>query len=491
MRLFFATLLAGALVFCGGKCYAQYNVKQIDSLYNIVDQSHDTKLCLKLGDIIYNASKAINYEQGMLKARVVCGIKCYDVSRWEDAFKYATAGEGLATKVHDIPSLTLLSIIKGTSYTYLGFYKEGRQTLLNAIPMAQNIADADVRHFRIGNICFSLGLNNEMSGGDLRTTLVFRQKSYDEQIKISKKSKYIKRLSTAIVNIGDIYFKLRQYDSAAYYLNKAISLSTERNIYNFHAVGMASIDLGRLFYQEHKYRESEIYYQKALTVQAELKNGYHIRDICMGLSKVYIAQKKNKEAQQYLDRGIALSDSIARVEKNAIKTPLSYIANNDIQQLSETRRASVRIIMLTCILFIIVVGAACFYLHRLKENQKEKTKEFDELVEKLEHNNSVKPVSKADALKEIVDLVMSNNPAFLMKFNEFDTGFIKKISAIAPNLVASEIEFCVLLRLNFETKEIARYTKTSVRAVEGKKYRIRKKLAIPSNVDLTTVMTQI
>ncbi|WP_183561928.1 helix-turn-helix transcriptional regulator [Mucilaginibacter sp. SP1R1] len=491
MKLFFAGLIAAALAFCGSNSYAQYRVKQIDSIYAIIDQSHDTKRCLTLGNIIYNASKAIGYEQGMLKAKVICGVKCYDASRWEDAFRYSTEGEELAAKLHDTTSLTLLSIIKGTSYTYLGFYKEGRQTLLNAIPLALHIPDADVRHFRIGNICFSLGLNNEMSGGNLRTTLMFRQKSYDEQLKISKKSKYVIRLSTAVVNMGDIYFKLKQYDSAAYYLNRAINLSAQHNIYNLHAKGMASTDLGELFYREHRYRESEIYYQKALVAYTELKNGYHIRDIYMGLSKVCIALKQNREAQKYLDMGMQLSDSIARVEKNAIKTPLGYIAKNDAQQLSENKRRIYWIILTTSIFFIITISAVCVYLHRLKKVQQEKAKEIDDLMKKLEHNGNFSPVFKSAELKEIVELAINNNPAFLMKYNEFDAEFSKKLFNIAPNLVASEIEFCVLLRLNFETKEIARYTRTSVRAVEGKKYRIRKKLGVPSNVDLNVMMTRI
>jgi DNA-binding CsgD family transcriptional regulator len=62
---------------------------------------------------------------------------------------------------------------------------------------------------------------------------------------------------------------------------------------------------------------------------------------------------------------------------------------------------------------------------------------------------------------------------------------------IAPHLVASEIELCILLRLNFETKEIARHTKASVRAIEGKKYRVRKKLNIPSDQDINIWMAHV
>ncbi len=491
MKRSLSKLLLAVLILLGAKSNAQYSKKQIDSLYNIVDQSHDTKLCLKLGKAIYDASKIINYENGMLKSLVICGVKCYDASRWEDVFRYSTEGEGLATKLQDIPVLTLLAIMKGTSYTYLGFYKEGEQTLKSAIPLAQKITDPNLRHFRLGNTYFSLGLNNEMAGGNLKTTLLFRRKSYNEQLYITKKNKYFIRLATAVVNMGDIFYKLKQNDSAVYYLNKAIDLATEHNIYNLHARGLACIDLGDLYYHEQKYKESEVYYKRALSAYAELKNGYHIRDICVGLSKVYIALKENGEAQKYLDKSVQLTDSITNAEKAAIKTPLDYITASNEQQLIKNRIGYNRIIIAVSSLLTIAVCCVCFYRYRFKRTLEVSKKEIDVLMEKIVQNGDNRTASKINDLKEIVELATSNNPAFLIKFNEFDKHFSKKILSIAPNLVATEIEFCVLLHLNFETKEIARYTKTSVRAVEGKKYRIRKKLGIPSDQDINIWMTNI
>jgi hypothetical protein len=144
------------------------------------------------------------------------------------------------------------------------------------------------------------------------------------------------------------------------------------------------------------------------------------------------------------------------------------------------------------IVFIVKLNKAEILLreeNQLSVNQAQE--KIDELVKKIELNEYDQSPSKMDELKAIVQLAVENNPAFFIKFNEFDTEFSKKLLVIAPNLVASEIEFCVLLRLNFETKEIARYTRTSVRAVEGKKYRIRKKIGIPSTIDINIWMTQI
>jgi DNA-binding NarL/FixJ family response regulator len=132
-----------------------------------------------------------------------------------------------------------------------------------------------------------------------------------------------------------------------------------------------------------------------------------------------------------------------------------------------------------------------FYRDKLKKEIKGSTKRVNELIEKIEINEDKRSPAKVEELKAVMQLAVNNNPAFLLKFNEFDPNFGLKLLNIAPALVAIEIEFCALLRLNLETKEIARYTKTSVRSVEGKKYRIRKKLSIPSDQDINTWMTRL
>ncbi|WP_421940297.1 helix-turn-helix transcriptional regulator [Pedobacter sp.] len=144
------------------------------------------------------------------------------------------------------------------------------------------------------------------------------------------------------------------------------------------------------------------------------------------------------------------------------------------------------------IVFIIRLNNAELLLRAENEEEVHRAKQkINELMEKIELNEQDRSPAKMEELKSIVELAVENNPAFLVKFNEFDTSFSKKLLDIAPTLVAAEIEFCVLLRLNFETKEIARYTKSSVRSVESKKYRIRKKLNIPSTMDINIWMTQI
>ncbi|MDQ0594199.1 chromosomal replication initiation ATPase DnaA [Chryseobacterium ginsenosidimutans] len=85
---------------------------------------------------------------------------------------------------------------------------------------------------------------------------------------------------------------------------------------------------------------------------------------------------------------------------------------------------------------------------------------------------------------EILTLAKENSPRLLNKFRLVDPDFFSKLSAIQPNLKNSELIFCIYLKLNLTTKEIATYTFVTPKAIQNRKNRLRKKLSIASNVDI-------
>jgi tetratricopeptide (TPR) repeat protein len=478
MNRIFAISIVVTFIFSGARSYAQYNRKQIDGLLDSANHS-DLEQGIKLAMTAYNASKAMDYQEGMVRALLLRAVKCSNVRHYEDAFRYAVEAESAA--INNPRYLAVLAVIKGISYTNLGFYQDGKETLISAIPIAQNIPDSDQRHERLGNIYVALSENNELSKGDIKTTFIYTKKSYMEYGKIKNTSRFAYVIALPLANLGNIFLKLKQYDSAKFYLNKAVLLANRDN--EDISAALADNDLGRLYFQQKKYLTAEIYFKIALNANAELKNANELKDACVGLSKVYTALNDNVKAQQYLERSVELSDSLANVEKTAIKTPLNYIVKYKEQQLAESKGRDLWIMLLICALLMATISIVFLNRYRFKKEIKLSTEKMNELVKKIELNENNSSPSKIEKLKEVVQLAVNNNPAFLMKFNEFDPEFSKRLLKIAPSMIAPEIEFCALLRLNFETKEIARYNRLSVRAVEGKKYRIRKKLNIPHEHD--------
>ena len=70
-------------------------------------------------------------------------------------------------------------------------------------------------------------------------------------------------------------------------------------------------------------------------------------------------------------------------------------------------------------------------------------------------------------------------------FNNADKEFLKKIKTAHPNLTNNDLKLCAYLRLNLSSKDIAPLLNISLRSVEIKRYRLRKKMNLSHNEGLT------
>ncbi|HZJ73189.1 MAG TPA: LuxR C-terminal-related transcriptional regulator, partial [Perlabentimonas sp.] len=67
----------------------------------------------------------------------------------------------------------------------------------------------------------------------------------------------------------------------------------------------------------------------------------------------------------------------------------------------------------------------------------------------------------------------------------------KKLLNKYPNLTTNDLRLCSYLKMNFSTKEIARLLNNSTRAVEISRYRLRKKLNLSHDENLTEFLISI
>ena len=95
------------------------------------------------------------------------------------------------------------------------------------------------------------------------------------------------------------------------------------------------------------------------------------------------------------------------------------------------------------------------------------------------------------SIKELFELAWQNDSSFYHQFRQSFPDFDNKLLEINPSIKISDIEFCALIKLNFNTKQIATIKKMTVGAVEAKKYRIRKKLNISSTENIYIMISKI
>jgi DNA-binding CsgD family transcriptional regulator len=80
---------------------------------------------------------------------------------------------------------------------------------------------------------------------------------------------------------------------------------------------------------------------------------------------------------------------------------------------------------------------------------------------------------------------------FVDAFNNADKDFLKKVKVAHQSLTPNDLRLCAFLRLNLSSKEIAPLLNISVRSVEIKRYRLRKKMELSHEQGLVEYILSI
>ncbi len=131
---------------------------------------------------------------------------------------------------------------------------------------------------------------------------------------------------------------------------------------------------------------------------------------------------------------------------------------------------------------IILNFALCFYfimtlintqsqMDYIDLKRRSKRKVIDKLLEKN------KQIKESD-LWELKHLISERNLFFMSKFDKTFPDFIEKLGILNQ----SDKEICALTRLSMDTKDIARFYNCSIKSIENRKYRIRKKMNVENGV---------
>jgi AraC family transcriptional regulator, chitin signaling transcriptional activator len=111
----------------------------------------------------------------------------------------------------------------------------------------------------------------------------------------------------------------------------------------------------------------------------------------------------------------------------------------------------------------------------------------NELLNMLETELKQKNPDIKSALKIIKENLSGDSDweIFQEAFNQADRDFLKKIKDTHPLLTPNDLKLCVYLRLNLSSKEIAPMLNISPQSVEIKRFRLRKKLELDHEQNLT------
>lgn len=81
--------------------------------------------------------------------------------------------------------------------------------------------------------------------------------------------------------------------------------------------------------------------------------------------------------------------------------------------------------------------------------------------------------------------------SFETNINQIHSEFIKALTQKYSNLTPKDIKLCIFLKMNLSSKEIAPLMNITFRGVELHRYRLRKKLTLPAETNLSIFMTTL
>ncbi|WP_309875626.1 hypothetical protein [Chryseobacterium sediminis] len=453
-----------------------------------------SKEMLRICTEMYYQSKSISYNKGILSSIGGMASVYNDEQNYEEALKKIPEGLALAEKSKDYKWWSKLLMMEGVIYSGLGYSKKSRETLDKSLYIINEFSVDDEKPFIVSTIYETMGINflNAPKVNYDSITFYF-YKAYAESKKIDKKYGYKNlRVASFALNLGSIYLDKNDIVKAEKFINEfELIMKNEKDKSYF----IQFYQLKGLIENKRKnYTKALEYFNKSLKLIHEYKLfSRELKETYKGMSESYLGLNDFKNEALYLSKVQKITDSISIAEKNVLNNTIST-QNQNVAGNSGNYNYVIAAILALMAVFII-------YIFFVKEQKQRITasnnveapvlEDKDFPYKAAEQEKEKQPEKDIQILRELLNLVQNKDKSFHLKFSEAFPEFDQKLLQINPALTHSDLEYCALMKLKFETKEIALYKNVTVNSVESKKYRLRKKLNIPTNIDIYTWMLKV
>lgn len=242
-------------------------------------------------------------------------------------------------------------------------------------------------------------------------------------------------------------------DSAEFYAKKSMEIKPT-HITEDKAMMMNYYVLGKVYKLKGEHQMAALFYHNAMNASVISGTSLNLTEVYNDLIGIY-------KIEGNTDSVLVYENKLKDMELNILQSKYNSLQKVVIKG-DQKKTPFIWIIIIVGSLSLII-----FFLWR-------------KLAKKKQAAESV----SNEAYNTLMQLLKDNDPGFYFAFEQVFPDFSEKLLAINSSLAKSEIEFCFLLKLKLTTKEIAKFTFIEPRTVQNKKYRIRKRLDIPSSADI-------
>ncbi len=345
-------------------------------------------------------------------------------------------------------------------------------------------------------------------------------------------------IAKGLNSIGSLYFDLDSLELSKRYYKQSLGVSREFG--EPQMVGLTTRNLGKISMKEQNYSQALDYFLDA--TQISKQTGTNTRNVgdYLNISKAYAALGQYKSAYENRKIHFQKYDSVFKKEK------IEQINELDIKYKTEKKEAEIalqqeeiktlnekaKVDNLTKGLYaggmasaLAVSGLFFFgFRQRMKKNNMEREKQEEIYIQEIAHkkkeltSQTLHLVQKNTFIQElrenleglksspekfkvefrrIVMLLKKQNAedkdweVFKSYFADVHNDFDNKLKAIYEDITEKEIRLAAFLRMNLSTKEIAAMLNVLPDSVLKSKYRLKKKLHINKETDLTSFLNTL
>lgn len=372
---------------------------------------------------------------------------------------------------------------------------------------------------------------------------------FHKALYISKDLKIISLQISLLLNIGKLYYKDSNTVKALDSFNEALAIAEARGIKS--SVSNAKHQIANIYYDKKEYSKATEYSLESLEIAKDHKLIETEKELHGLLSEIYAATKNYKSAYIHSQLFKQLSDKIFNESNIRQITELEYTYNferdkqalileqqkREAIQIAERRQQSIIIVILA--ISSVLASTLAIYILRLyrfknrankamQEFEQEKKRMLEQEIERinleLEQNHkslaatSLKLIQNsernADMLRRLEELTESVTPEskralqglvsdfkrasrtsnwseFELLFQKVHNSFYEKLNENFPDLTANERKLCAFLKLNMSSKDIANITFQSEEALKKARQRLRQKLGIERDTNLSAFLQNI
>lgn len=423
-------------------------------------------------------SKSENYSRGITMSNIYIAKVLSETGIFKKALEYLDAAERETYFSEYINAQVEIRRIKGRAYSGLGMYELGVAEFYKQLKVSEQIIESESMKYKSmfwahQNLAIVFAMMDESDS--VWTHLMAQKKILNHR---SLKSDFYD-FSTAYTAIGSEYTYHHKFSKAREHLDSAKLILEQNKSPYLYGVYSAYGDLEAALGNQEKAIE---YYELALQNSIENKNKLTEKINLKALADFYFKNELDlNQTNVYLSRYQKLNDSLNLVNSQAIDLLVHRFLNKEEASLEKAPTKNWKVI---AVLFFISIGVVLF-LFRKNYQKKIKLSYFkDQLNEKEDLVETLVKESNGNKLNELMELAKNNDPQFILLFEELYPDVLIKLRAKEERIRISELTFCAMIYLNFSTKEIAEYTFVTVRAVQIRKNRFRKKHQIDSMIDL-------